>query len=309
MEVHSAEHRSKRRRTSGSQSRSTDTHNDALKRTTRLPFNATELSKADFDEYRSMFASYLKLQKQLDINDISREEAKGRWKSFVKKWNRGELAEGWYDPEIKRKTVRSITPSSSSKALPTPKRASPKYRTGISKSTDSDEDAEYGPSLPTSSTRAMPGPAIPSMQDLELRNELAVDDTLHQQKELYYERKLDRKRQKEHLEEIVPRAEPGTRERQLEKKREKADQMRSFRDKSPGATEAADAEVYGEDGIEGFKAKKRDVEKKKNERELRKEELWRARAKEREERLEQHRAKEDKTMDMLKALARERFGR
>ena len=33
-----------------------------------------------------MFALYLDLQKQLDIDDMSREEAKGRWKSFVKKW-------------------------------------------------------------------------------------------------------------------------------------------------------------------------------------------------------------------------------
>ena len=33
-----------------------------------------------------MFALYLDLQKQIDIEDLSREEAKGRWKSFIKKW-------------------------------------------------------------------------------------------------------------------------------------------------------------------------------------------------------------------------------
>ena len=119
---------------------------------------------------------------------------------------------------------------------------------------------------------------------------------------------MDRKRQKERLEELVPRAEPATRERQLEKKREKAEQTRSFRDKSPGAAEVGDTDMFGDDGVDGYKAKTKEMEKKKNERELRKEEIWRARAKEREERLEEHRAKEAKTMDMFKSLAKERFG-
>ncbi len=38
------------------------------------------------------------------------------------------------------------------------------------------------------------------------------------------------------------------------------------------------------------------------------EELLRARLAEREEMLEKHKAKEEKTMEMLKAIARERFG-
>ena len=141
-----------------------------------------------------------------------------------------------------------------------------------------------------------------------MRNEMAVEDSLHRQEDLRYERKMDRKQQKDRLEELVPRAEPGTRERQLEKKREKADQMRSFRDKSPGAAEVGEADTFGDDGIEGYKARKQEMDKKKNERELRKEEVWRARAKEREERMEEHRAKEEKTMDMFRALAKERFG-
>lgn len=176
------------------------------------------------------------------------------------------------------------------------------------KDTHSDEDDEYGPALPENGGRALVRPAVPSMQDLEMRNEMAAEDALYQREDLRYERQMDRKQQKERLEEIAPRAEPGTRERQLEKKREKADQTRSFRDKSPGAAEVGETDMYGEDGIEGYKARKQEMEKKKNERELRKEEIWRARAKEREERLEEHRAKEEKTMDMFRALAKERFG-
>ena len=33
-----------------------------------------------------MFALYLEVQKQLDINDIKDREMRGRWKRFVGKW-------------------------------------------------------------------------------------------------------------------------------------------------------------------------------------------------------------------------------
>ena len=33
-----------------------------------------------------MFALYLEVQKQLDINDIKDGEMRGRWKRFVGKW-------------------------------------------------------------------------------------------------------------------------------------------------------------------------------------------------------------------------------
>ena len=33
-----------------------------------------------------MFALYLDIQKQLDIEELDEAEVKGRWKSFVNKW-------------------------------------------------------------------------------------------------------------------------------------------------------------------------------------------------------------------------------
>lgn len=120
---------------------------------------------------------------------------------------------------------------------------------------------------------------------------------------------VDRKEQKAALDELVPRAEAGTRERQLEKKKEVNEKMKSFREKSPGAAEVPDTELMGGgDGIEGYKKQKQDFERKKNEREIRKEEILRARMAEREERLQEYRAKEEGTMSMLKALAKQRFG-
>ena len=33
-----------------------------------------------------MFALYLEVQKQLDINELPEDEVRGRWKSFIGKW-------------------------------------------------------------------------------------------------------------------------------------------------------------------------------------------------------------------------------
>lgn len=108
---------------------------------------------------------------------------------------------------------------------------------------------------------------------------MAVEDEMAVREELRHARKLDRKEQKERLEEIIPRAEAGTHERRMEKKREVNDKMRSFRDQSPGAVEEiGENDLMGggeEDGIGAYKAKKKEMERKKNERELRREEVLR----------------------------------
>lgn len=135
------------------------------------------------------------------------------------------------------------------------------------------------------------------------------EDGLSRRDDIRYERKLERKSQKEALDELVPRAEAGTRERQLEKKAEVNAKMRSFRERSPGAAEVPDADLMGGgDGISDTKKQKHEFERKKNDRELRKEEILRAKAAEREERLSVYREKEEGTMDFLKQLAKQRFG-
>jgi len=147
------------------------------------------------------------------------------------------------------------------------------------------------------------------LEDIQDRREQALEDEEARRDDMRYERKQDRKQQKERLDELVPRAEPGSRERQLEKKQEKTAANRSFREaRSPGAEDVGEKDLPGDDSVEGYKAQLRANEKKKSERELRKEESLRARAAEREEKLAEHRAKEAKTMEMLKAIAKQRFG-
>jgi hypothetical protein len=127
--------------------------------------------------------------------------------------------------------------------------------------------------------------------------------------DIRHERKTDRKAQKERLEELVPRADPGSRERQLEKKRETTSTLQSFRDaKESGDVEVPESDLMGDDGIDVYKKKKKEQERQKNEREIRREEIARAREAERNERLAERREKEGKTMDFLRQIAAERYG-
>ncbi|KAJ5095519.1 hypothetical protein NUU61_004875 [Penicillium alfredii] len=310
-----------------------------------LPFQAQELSRRDLEAYEPMFAMYLDIQKGLFIEDLNEEEVKGRWKSFVRKWNRGELAEGWYDPSTLHKARDNA--AQEQLAGPIRGRESPDYTQGRqfasedargSPPGDEDEDDEYGPTLPHPVlTRGAPhsGPTIPNLQDLELKRgkskllesihprptayiptESAIEDAIAAREDAQQERRSElrsHKAEMRHLEdEISPRAEPGTRERQLEKRREAAAANRSFAESRRGGspTDAApEEELMGAgDDLSAFKKEKERDQRKKNEREIRREEILRARAAEREERVRNYRQKEDETIGWLQALAKQRFG-
>lgn len=231
--------------------------------------------------------------------------------------NRGELSRSWYDPSMLKsaqETARSLQEASPQRT----RRASPVYSSRENQNENvnhQSDDDDFGPAPPPGgvSRHAGHGPTVPRFDDLALRNELRDEDRACDQAnyvdDIRYERKLDRKTQKDRLDELVPRADPGSRERQLEKKRETTSTLKEFRDaKESGDVEVGEAELMGDDGVEGFKKRRAEAERQKSEREIRREEITRAKAAEREERLAGHRAKEAQTMDFLKALARERFG-
>ena len=182
-------------------------------------------------------------------------------------------------------------------------------------------DDEYGPALPGQQVLhygigggTSRGAAAPSLDELRARREEAHEatqlDREQRQEELRGERRLDRRAQKERLDELVPKADAGTRERQLEKKRDLAASNKSFANAAheAGDTDLRDSDVMGEDGLSEFKRMKQHEERKKNERELRREEVLRARRAEREEKVKGLREKEEKTMAYLKEIAKQRFG-
>ena len=187
-------------------SRSTNSHHDTSSHSKRkrsppslltiLPLHAARLSKHDYATYKPMFGLYLDIQKQLVLEDLSEDEVRGRWKSFVGKWyatnpriikhsifrfigltfvrNRGELAEGWYDPSTLRK---ALAPAISS---PTATTSCHTRNQKQSKQTEAEQDVEtsdddlVGPSLPNTdvsarTTATKRGPTIANLQDLELQ--------------------------------------------------------------------------------------------------------------------------------------------
>lgn len=233
--------------------------------------------------------------------------------------NRGELARGWYErvlqiqlhgappvsaPNIALENSINALVSEAAQRAPPPKRS---RRDEPSSDEDSSED-EFGPRPPgEEEQRARKGPRAPGFQELELQKELAEEDREAQREDLRWERKMDRKRQKEALEDLVPRAEAGTRERMLEKKKEVGEKMRAFREKSAEVEEVNDEVVFG-GGEQTLAQKKAAMERKKNERELRREQILKARIAEREERVQGMKEKEERTMAMLKSLAASRFG-
>lgn len=298
---------------------------------TELPFKARLLSyKHDLDAFEPLFANYLDIQKGKDFYSLDAHEQKGRWKSFVNKWNSGQLAEGWYDPEMFERIAKE--------ALERPDTLSPRdepvttraesYDDHASESSlpprdpergdnEEDEDDDYGPPPPpgtglaaSSSTTSRKGPGIPSLADLALQREAAAEANAARTADLRLARKADRLQQKEALDELVPRAEPGTRERKLEKKAAVNEKMRSFREKGDAAVEEVDDSdlMGGGDGVDDFKRAMANQQRKKTERELRREEEARARREEREEKLKEWKAREEEKMKGLKELAKARFG-
>lgn len=261
---------------------------------------------------------------------MDEREARGRWKSFLGKWNDGTLAEGWYNPELFQESSRtgvgelgvaSVEPLVREVATPPLSgRSLDGVAAGFERSEDDGDDDGYGPVLPGSQSHAQAlnpdgtrvtrqGPGIPSVQDLEVRREMTEEERLERASQLRLERKADRVEQKSRLEELAPRAEAGTRERKLEKKKEVNEKMKGFRERSPGAAEVNDAELLGGgDTVDELKRLKASTERKKTEREVRREEIQRAKAAEREERLQEYREKEEKAMVMFKELARQRYG-
>ena len=108
-----------------------------------------------------------------------------RYKGLTSVRNRGELAEGWYDPA----TLQKAQASASSNAVHTNShsqpRGSPSYGSPGRAEESSDEDV-VGPAMPGSETNIYknhkrPGPAVPNLQDLELQRGMAsCDDFLFQ---------------------------------------------------------------------------------------------------------------------------------
>ncbi|KAL2876957.1 hypothetical protein SGCOL_007788 [Colletotrichum sp. CLE4] len=307
-----------------------------------LPYEARQLGKSEMEVFRPLLAYYLDLQKQKDIREMDEREVRGRWKSFVGKWNRGELSQGWYDPEMfvsaKERALevgiegvasrrdggqgREVVGRSEEREYGgerTDEEEEENRHNGENDDDDDDDDDDLGPRLPPTSrgTGQRSGPGIPNMADLSLQRETLAEDAARDRSaavtDIRQARKEDRKLQRERLDDVAPRAEAGTRERQLEKRAAVNEKMKEFREKGlggdGGTAEVGEQELMGGgDSFAELKAMKAREERKKTEREVRREEIARARAVEREERVREYREREEGVMKGLRELAKQRFG-
>ena len=196
--------------------------------------------------------------------------------------NEGDLSARYYDPELRRHHRRS-SHSTHDDRWPNP----------------SSKSAGVYPK-----SNKVVGPTLPTAQDIQLQREQRAEDAEKDQEYHRLERKHERRLEKERLEELVPRAEAGTRERQLEKRKEVTAAHRAFRDKSPDIT-VSDATLMGGDDIKADLLKEKQRER---ERELRRDEAQRAREAERLLRRSELEKREGDTIEMLKKLAQERWG-
>ena len=262
--------------------------------------------------------------------------------------NRGELAEGWYDPAALRKAQ-----AASSASLQPTRQVShdnplldhrDKTRKSGEDPSDSSEDEVLGPDLPselmyTSMTRdpnaPRSGPSIPTLEDMELQKgvfaspstkvslmELLLTKITEQDLaeahasslSLHHARKEHNKTQKALMEDLAPRQDPGTRARALEKRADTRAANNTFAaaklDAGADVPELAEADMFGggDDGLAGFKRRKAEQERVRTERELRREAIQRARREEREQRGREYRRKEEAVMRGLVEMARKRFG-
>ena len=92
--------------------------------------------------------------------------------------NRGELAEGWYEPATLRKAQASAAASSAPAGLPTSRRTQPHRKIGGDADESSDDDV-VGPALPSDQSAAQQarnksGPLMPNLDDLELQRGMHI---------------------------------------------------------------------------------------------------------------------------------------
>ncbi|CAK5264397.1 unnamed protein product, partial [Mycena citricolor] len=142
------------------------------------------------------------------------------------------------------------------------------------------------------------GPTLPSSADLVYARELEREND---DRDRGLKRKRDRADAKDRVEDMVGPKEVG-REGMLEKKRAKRESDRAFRDKADEGLEADESVLIGSGDSFKDQIARRDAARKRHEA-AREEKISASR-----ERTQALRDREDKTMAMFQALAKQRYG-
>lgn len=286
-------------------SRSRDSPRRSESPSRHLPGGAEPITESDYFLKSSEFRVWLKDDKRKYFDELSGEKARKYFHKFVKEWNRGKLDKSLY---------AGIDPSKQSATSQTA------YKwTFASKRTRAEDEAlqaaraEVGaatyraggePSSRTGdgSNKRVQGPSLPPQADRVLAREAAEEQAAAGRN---YQRKRDKAEARDRVEDMVGPREVG-RERMLEKKRERREGDRAFREKGDEGLEIDEGTLLG--GGNSFKAEiaRRDAARAKfqQKRESAREEKISATR----ERASAIREKDKATMDMFMQMAKERYG-
>jgi len=270
-----------------------------------LPGGAEPITESDYFLKSSEFRVWLKDEKRKYFDELSGEKARKYFHKFVKEWNRGKLDKSLYagiDPSKQSATSQTAYKwsfaSRSNRAEDEALQAAraevglATYRVGGEPSSRSGEG----------NNKRVQGPSLPPQADRVLAHEAAEERAAAERD---YQRKRDRTEARERIEDVVGPREVG-RERVLEKKRERREGDRAFRERGDEGLEVDEGTLLG--GGSSFKAEiaRRDAARARfqQKREAARED----KVSSSRERVAAIREKDKATMDMFVQMAKERYG-
>ncbi|KAI0307959.1 hypothetical protein B0F90DRAFT_1807302 [Multifurca ochricompacta] len=284
-------------------SRSRDSQPPSESSSRHLPGGADPITESDYFLKSSEFRVWLKDEKHKYFDELSGDKARKYFYKFVKEWNRGRLDKSLY---------AGVDPSRQSATSQTA------YKWSFaSKRTKADDDAlrtarvevgvaTYGvasgpPKSSDGGSKPVQGPALPPQADRVLARE-AAEESVAVERE--YQRKRDRTEARERIEDMIGPRSVG-RERMLEKKRERRENDRAFREREEGL-DIDDGTLMG--GGDSFTAHiaRRDAARARFEQKrgaTREDKLSASR-----ERVAAIRDRDKATMDMFMQIAKEKYG-
>ncbi|KAH9081930.1 hypothetical protein EDB83DRAFT_2547723 [Lactarius deliciosus] len=267
-----------------------------------LPGGAEPITESDYFLKSSEFRVWLKDDKRKYFDELSGEKARKYFHKFVKEWNRGKLDKSLYagiDPSKQSATSQTAYKwSFASKRTRAEDEALQAARAEVGAATYREPSSRTG----DGSNKRVQGPSLPPQADRVLAREAADEQAAAERN---YQRKRDKTEARDRVEDMVGPREVG-RERMLEKKRERREGDRAFREKGDEGLEVDEGTLLG--GGNSFKAEiaRRDAARAKfqQKRESAREDKISASR----ERASAIREKDKATMDMFMQMAKERYG-
>ncbi|KAF8506952.1 hypothetical protein F5888DRAFT_1603097 [Russula emetica] len=284
-------------------SRSPDSQRRSDSSSRQLPGSAEPISESDYFLKSAEFRVWLKEEKHKYFDELSGEKARRYFHKFVKEWNRGKLDTSLYagvDPSKQSATSQTAYKwAFASKRTKADNDALQAARTEVGAAT---YGVDNGPPPTTSggdgSVKRIQGPTLPPQADRILAREDAEERAAAERE---YQRKRDKAETRERIEDMVGPREVG-RERMLEKKRDRREGDRAFREKGDEGLDIDEKTLMG--GGDSFKAQvaRRDAARARFEKK-REEKMSTTR-----ERAAEMREKDKATMDMFMQMAKQKYG-